>query len=251
MDGLDRALLFIVLLALLVFLQKRFPLKKDNLETPKRFIQNFSHVLLSQTALFIFFLVIGKSFFVVSNSLKIGLFYQFEGFVGLKFFVVFMVFDLALYLQHYVSHRWQWFWKIHRMHHSDKMLTTSTAVRFHFLEIIISAVWKGVVIILLGASLKDFVYFEAFLSSCALFNHSNLKLPQKWTKPLGKILVTPGLHRIHHSTDLSLTHSNFGFSVIVWDKIFKTFNESLDVLEVGVQGLNGESFKTQILLRNV
>lgn len=250
MDIVARVLIFISVLSLFLFLQNRFALKKDNIETLKRFTQNFSHVLVAQIFMMSFFYIVGKNFFELSNVLRWGLFYQVDIPNWLCLIVVFVVFDLALYTQHRASHRWSWFWKIHRMHHSDKVMTTSTAVRFHFIEIFISAIWKGFLIILLGASLRNFMWFEVFLSSCALFNHSNLRIKEGINKVVEKVLMTPELHRIHHSTDLRLTHSNFGFSVIIWDKLFKSFNKNRDVPEIGVEGLDWESFKSQILLKN-
>ncbi|MGH1468646.1 MAG: sterol desaturase family protein [Bdellovibrionales bacterium] len=225
-------------------------MKKDNKETVKRFSHNFLHVLISQVLLFLFFYIVGKNFFEFSNVLRVGLFYHLDLPNWVELIAMFIVFDLALYLQHRASHRWAWFWNIHKMHHSDKVMTTSTAVRFHFLEIFISAFWKGVLITLLGASLRNFMWFEVFLSSCALFNHSNLKIKESLNQFIEKFLMTPELHRIHHSTDLRLTHSNFGFSVILWDKLFNSFNENQDVPKIGVEGLEWESFKSQILLKN-
>ncbi len=250
MDVLFRLLIFVLLLVLFMGLQALKPLKRDNKETVRRFSHNFLHVLVAQVLMFLFFYFAGKNFFELSNVLRVGVFYHLDPPNWLRLLTVFIVFDLALYLQHRASHRWSWFWNIHKMHHSDKVMTTSTAVRFHFLEIFVSAFWKGSLIILLGASLRNFMWFEVFLSSCALFNHSNIKIKTSVNQFLEKILMTPELHRIHHSTDLRLAHSNFGFSVIVWDKLFKSFNENQDVPKIGVEGLNWESFKSQILLRN-
>lgn len=234
---------------LFLFLQRQFSLKASNHDSLKRLIKNFSHVLLAQVMMFSFFYLVGETFFDISEGLKFGVFYKLDAPTWAKLLFTFVLFDFALYLQHLASHRWRWFWRIHSMHHSDKMFTTSAALRFHFVEIFISAMWKGLLIVLFGISFRDFVLFELFLSSCALFNHSNIKIKSSLNGFLEKFLVTPELHRIHHSTDLSLTHSNFGFSVIIWDKLFKTFSENQDVPKVGVLGLNQEDFKSQILLK--
>lgn len=241
----------IFIAAVLIFglFQKWRPLVKLKDTGYKRSLYNFLHPALAQGLLFVFFTVVGASFFEISKGLSVGLFYLFELPYWLRFLITFVVFDFALYLQHLASHRWTWFWGIHRMHHSDEELTTSTAIRFHVLEIFISAIWKGLLIIALGASLEIFVFFEIFLSFCALFNHSNMQIGAAFNAFLEKFLVTPELHRIHHSTDLKLTHSNFGFSVILWDKLFGTFNESRPVEDVGVKGLNMTSLKAQLLLK--
>ncbi len=250
MDSNLRPLIFISILVSLLVIQKFFYIKKDNVETLKRFTQNFLHVLLGQVFMLGVFYFAGKNFFDLSDSLKVGLFYMLSFPLWLKVALTFVIFDLALYTQHRASHRWAWFWKLHKLHHSDKVQTTSSAVRFHFLEIFVSALWKGLLIVLLGASFEHFMWFEVLLSSCALFNHSNIKLPRGLNSFLEVFLVTPELHRIHHSTDLKLTHSNFGFSVIIWDKIFGSFNENQDVPEIGIAGLTQSTFINQILLRN-
>ncbi len=250
MDNLYRILIFIFFLITFLLLQKWRPLKKDNIETFKRFFHNFFHVFISQIFLFMFFYITGKNFFELSNFLKWGLFYQINTPNWLNLIITFIVFDLALYIQHSASHKWPWFWKIHKVHHSDNAMTVSTAVRFHFLEIFISALWKGFIIILLGVSLRNFIWFEVFLSSCSLFNHSNIKLKEDINKVIEKFLFTPKLHRIHHSTDSKLALSNFGFSIILWDKLFNSFNESKDVQTVGIKNLNWhKSFWSQLKLK--
>ncbi len=250
MDSLYKALIFTFFLVGLLLLQKWRPLKKNNIENPKRLFHNFFHGFISQAFLLMFFYTIGKNFFKLSHSLNWGVFYHIDTPNWLNLIIVFIVFDLALYAQHNASHRWPWFWKLHKVHHSDNMMTVSTAVRFHFLEIFISALWKGFIIILLGVSLRNFMWFEVFLSSCTLFNHSNIKIKGNINKVIEKLLFTPKLHRVHHSTDLKLTLSNFGFSFILWDKLFKTFNESKDIQEVGVKGLSWhKNFWSQIKLK--
>ena len=160
----------------------------------------------------------------------------------------FVVLDLALYIQHRLSHKISFLWRVHRVHHSDSMLTTSAAVRFHFVEIILSFFWKIFWVLILGTSLSTYVLFEIFLNACAVFNHSNLKLPKRLNQLVGFVFVTPDLHRLHHSTNLKESNKNFGFSIIFWDKAFRSFSTAL-TKNVGVMGMKGEGFKEQVLLR--
>ncbi len=131
--------------------------------------------------------------------------------------------DILIYFQHRLSHSIPLLWRIHRFHHSDVAFDTSTGVRFHPIEIVLSLLLKMIFVVLLGAPVVAVFLFELILSSCSLFNHSNFKLPQKVENIVNKILVTPSLHRVHHSVIVNETNSNFGFSVIWWDKIFSSF----------------------------
>ncbi len=243
-----RLLMFSFLLVLFLFLQNKFRLNEKK-ESFGHFASNFLHSVFSQIFLFIFFYSLGFEFYEFSRTHQLGAFYLIDLKPPLQFVITFLVFDLALYLQHRLSHKWKWLWRIHSVHHSDRVMSTSTALRFHFLEILISALWKGVVFVFLGASLRDFVIFEVFLSSFALFNHSNLRINKSLNVLLQKFLVTPELHRIHHSTDLSLSRTNFGFSVIFWDQIFGSFSAHQEVVEVGVDGLIQEGFWKQFFLK--
>ena len=139
------------------------------------------------------------------------------------FFIGIVLLDLAIYLQHRASHRWKWLWKLHQVHHTDLEFDVSTAIRFHPFEIALSMGYKMGVIVLIGASPMSVMVFEILLSSCALFNHSNIKLPLKVDKILRIFLVTPDMHRVHHSVIKQETDSNYGFSISLWDRVFKSY----------------------------
>ncbi len=131
--------------------------------------------------------------------------------------------DLAIYAQHVAAHRWQWFWRLHQVHHSDLDFDTTTAVRFHPLEIMLSMAYKVLLVIALGADPLAVIAFEIILNGCALFNHGNVSLPPLFERMLRYLLVTPDMHRIHHSALQQETDSNFGFSLSCWDRLFKTY----------------------------
>ncbi len=131
--------------------------------------------------------------------------------------------DLAIYAQHRVSHRWPLLWRLHRVHHSDPEVDASTALRFHPLEIALSMLYKLVLVTLLGAPASAVIAFEFVLNACALFDHGNVRLPPRLEAVLRWVLVTPELHRIHHSIHRDETDSNYGFSVVWWDRLFGTW----------------------------
>ncbi|WP_150048298.1 sterol desaturase family protein [Methylomonas rhizoryzae] len=144
--------------------------------------------------------------------------------------------DCAIYAQHVAAHRWQWFWQLHQVHHSDLDFDTTTALRFHPFEIVLSMIYKVLVTALLGVPPAAVVVFEIVLNGCALFNHGNVSLPAAWEKPLRQLLVTPALHRIHHSSLRSETDSNYGFCLSCWDRCFGTLctKASLPAAEITI-----------------
>jgi len=130
---------------------------------------------------------------------------------------------LALFGQHLAMHRWPLLWRLHKVHHTDLDFDVTTAVRFHPVEIILSLVYKVIIISLLGPPALAVLIFELILSTSALFNHGNIMIPVRWDKRLRWLLVTPDMHRIHHSSTQTETDSNFGFSISIWDRLFGTY----------------------------
>ena len=131
--------------------------------------------------------------------------------------------DLAIYGQHVASHKFAILWRLHRVHHSDLDFDVTTAIRFHPIEIGLSMLYKIVLVLILGASALAVVLFEVILNGCAMFNHSNIALPSWLDRPLRLILVTPDMHRVHHSIIHRETNSNYGFNLSVWDRVFHTY----------------------------
>ena len=110
------------------------------------------------------------------------------------------------------------------MHHSDTGFDVTTALRFHPIEIVLSMFWKALFVILMGAPVEAVLIFEIILGGAAMFNHSNYKLPLKLDKLLRLIIVTPDMHRVHHSSIPKETDSNYGFNLSLWDRIFQVYN---------------------------
>lgn len=131
--------------------------------------------------------------------------------------------DLAIYWQHRLFHRLPWLWRLHRVHHSDTQFETSTAIRFHPVEIALSMAIKIACVLLLGVPAVGVLLFEILLNATALFSHSDLRLPARLERPLRWLLVTPDMHRIHHSVQPLETNSNFGFCLSLWDRLFASY----------------------------
>ncbi len=131
--------------------------------------------------------------------------------------------DLALYLQHLVFHHVNYLWRIHRMHHADLDFDVTTGVRFHPIEIMLSTIIKVAVVLMLGTPIAAVIIFEILLNATSLFNHANIYIPKRVDQVLRYFLVTPDMHRVHHSAIPAETNSNFGFNLPWWDYLFKTY----------------------------
>ena len=133
--------------------------------------------------------------------------------------------DLAIYLQHTVFHKVRILWFIHGMHHTDLDIDVTTGARFHPVEIVLSMLIKMGTILLVGIPAWSFLAFEVLLNGTSMFNHSNVRIKQKADRLLRLVLVTPDMHRVHHSVIIREHDSNFGFNLPWWDRIFGTYKD--------------------------
>jgi sterol desaturase/sphingolipid hydroxylase (fatty acid hydroxylase superfamily) len=134
--------------------------------------------------------------------------------------------DLLIYCQHVLFHAVPWFWRVHRVHHADVEFDVTTGVRFHPVEIMLSMGIKIGAVVLLGAPALAVLLFEVILNATSMWSHSNIRLPFALDRALRRLLVTPDMHRVHHSVVLRETHSNFGFNLACWDRLFGTYGEA-------------------------
>ena len=134
-----------------------------------------------------------------------------------------LLLDMLIYWQHRLFHTVPMLWRFHKMHHADSHVDTTTGLRFHPVEIAMSLGIKAGAVVILGVPAIAIVIFEVALNGFALFNHANIRLPQKWDDRIGLVLITQRLHRIHHSQAKNESNSNYGFSVSWWDRLFNSF----------------------------
>lgn len=152
-----------------------------------------------------------------------GLFNIFTINVWLSSILSFLMLDLIIYFQHRLFHKYFVLWRLHRVHHSDTEFDVSTGVRFHSLEIILSICIKIAAVALIGPPVVAVIMFELVLNATSLFNHGNVAIPAKLDGYLRWLLVTPDMHRVHHSAINEETNSNFGFNIPWWDRLFLTY----------------------------
>jgi len=136
-----------------------------------------------------------------------------------------IIMDFVIYLQHVMVHAVPVLWRLHRVHHADPDYDVTTGARFHTFEIILSMLIKFATILLLGPPVIAVILFEIILNATAMFNHSNIGLPAGLDRALRWFLVTPDMHRVHHSVEDDEANSNFGFSLTWWDRIFGTYRD--------------------------
>jgi sterol desaturase/sphingolipid hydroxylase (fatty acid hydroxylase superfamily) len=142
--------------------------------------------------------------------------------------LAFIILDFAVWLQHRLMHHSPWLWRMHKVHHSDRDLDATTALRFHPFELVVSTLYKSACVALLGVPVLVALAFELWLNANALFNHSNIRLPRRLDKIIRYFIVTPDMHLVHHSTIICEQHRNYGFALTIWDRVFGTYaNESV------------------------
>ncbi|MGB0959009.1 MAG: sterol desaturase family protein [Halocynthiibacter sp.] len=141
----------------------------------------------------------------------------------LEVFIAILVLDCAIWFQHMLTHKVPFLWRLHRVHHADLAMDVTTAIRFHPIEIALSMIYKVGIVYLLGPSAFAVILFEILLNGSALFNHANIRLPLKLDQILRRVVITPDMHRVHHSTLREEHDSNYGFFLSIWDQLFRTY----------------------------
>lgn len=189
----------------------------------KRWVNNI--LLLMTSTILVRLLVptaaIGAAYLVEQNQW--GLINTLELPVLVEFFMAMVLLDLYIYWQHAMFHVLPSLWRFHRVHHADLDVDVSTGLRFHPIEIMLSAMLKIIFIVMLGAPILAVIFFEVILNLSSMFTHSNIKLNTLFERVMRWFIVTPDMHRIHHSVRENETNSNFGFNLSLWDRIFGTY----------------------------
>jgi sterol desaturase/sphingolipid hydroxylase (fatty acid hydroxylase superfamily) len=210
------------LMAVWEILAPRRPLSQSK---PARWLNNISLVVLNTLILRLVFPAAAVGMADRAIAQQWGLFNQLDAPFPLAILVSVIVLDGAIYLQHVMVHAVPALWRLHRVHHADLDFDVTTGSRFHPLEILLSMLIKFAVILLLGPPLLAVVIFEVLLNATSMFNHSNVRLPLAVDRILRLFIVTPDMHRVHHSHLYHETNSNFGFNLSIWDRLFGTYRD--------------------------
>ena len=218
------ACFFAVLLAMMLW-ERRKPRRALSLPRARRWPANLGIIVVDSVVLRLVFPVLAVGAAELAAARGWGLFHGLNAPFWLALPASLLILDLAIYTQHVVFHKVAVLWRLHRMHHTDLDFDVTTALRFHPLEIVLSMLIKLVLVTLLGVPAVAVMLFEVILNATAMFNHGNVGLPQRLDRTLRWILVTPDMHRVHHSIRPEETDSNFGFNLPWWDRLFGTYRD--------------------------
>ncbi|NNJ95437.1 MAG: sterol desaturase family protein [Halobacteria archaeon] len=191
----------------------------------RRWLNNIVLVVLNTVLLRVLFPTAAIGVALTAQQQQWGVLNQLDWPVWLASLLAVIVLDAAIYLQHVMFHAIPAFWRLHRVHHADMDFDVTTGARFHPVEIILSMLIKFAVIVLLGPPLVAVVIFEVLLNATSMFNHGNVRIPRPLDRVLRWLIVTPDMHRVHHSHLEHETNSNFGFNLSLWDRLFGTYRD--------------------------
>ncbi|WP_370229617.1 sterol desaturase family protein [Cognatishimia sp.] len=237
-----RLSIFLGLFILLASAEALFPRRARRQGRGGRWFTNWGLVLIDTAALRLVALVLpalAAGAALDASNQGWGLFNQLGWPLWAEFVLAVLIFDFAIWAQHLITHKVPLLWRLHRVHHADRDMDVTTAIRFHPVEIALSMLLKIGLVYALGPSVLAIVVFEILLNGTAMFNHSNLRLPLAFDRALRKVLVTPDMHRVHHSVHRHEHDSNYGFSLSLWDRMFGTYiaqpEAGHDDMKVGLQ----------------
>lgn len=237
-----RLAVFLGLFALFAALEALAPRRARSLPRKTRWITNWSitilnTVMLRAMALVLPLLAVGAALDASANGW--GLLNQLGWPGWIETVAAILFFDFAIWAQHLVTHKVPLLWRLHRVHHADRDFDVTTAIRFHPVEIALSMLLKIGLVYLIGPAALAIILFEIILNGTALFNHANLALPPRLDRVLRLVLVTPDMHRVHHSTRRHEHDSNYGFALSIWDRLFRTYvpqpEMGHDAMEIGLR----------------
>jgi sterol desaturase/sphingolipid hydroxylase (fatty acid hydroxylase superfamily) len=216
---------FSAVLVLMMVWEWRLPRRALSLRRVQRWPGNLGIIVVDSVVVRLVFPVLAVGAAGLAQAHGWGLFNAINAPLIMAQVASLLLLDLAIYGQHVLFHKAPLLWRLHRMHHSDLDFDVTTALRFHPLEIVLSMLIKLGVVALLGAPPVAVMLFEAILNATAMFNHGNVRLPERLDRLLRWIVVTPDMHRVHHSIHPEETNSNFGFNLPWWDWLFDTYRD--------------------------
>jgi sterol desaturase/sphingolipid hydroxylase (fatty acid hydroxylase superfamily) len=219
-----RLISFGAVLLLLAAWEVLFQRKKTVDAKPKRWMNNLGLVVLDTLILQAGIVMLPVSFAAFAQSRGLGIFNHLDIPAWAAWIATLVIFDFIIYIQHLLFHFAPTLWRLHQVHHSDLDIDVTTAVRFHPFEIILSLFIKLTTVAAFGFPPGAVLLFEVLLNAVSLFNHANIYIPILIDKIIRLLIVTPDMHRVHHSVIMDESNTNFGFNLSVWDRIFGTYH---------------------------
>jgi len=222
-EPLIRVTFFLGVLLAMAIWEAAAPRRRREIPRLLRWTNNLSVVAVNTFLVRLTFPVMAAGLAPLAEEHGWGLFNAFATPAWLVFVISLVALDLVIYLQHVLFHAVPALWRLHRMHHADLEFDVTTGLRFHPIEILLSMAIKLAVVAALGPPANAVLVFEVLLNATAMFNHSNVRLPLGLDRVLRWVVVTPDMHRVHHSVHPNETNSNFGFTLPWWDRLLGTY----------------------------
>lgn len=222
-QGTIRLVMFASVLIIMALLEAYLPRRERTLKRSERWLTNLTLSVVNVFALKLLgpMTAIAVANYAVAHDIGLLSFLSLPLWLSVVLGVI--VLDMAIYAQHVASHKFPLLWRFHKVHHADQDIDVTTGIRFHPVEALFSMLYKCLIIIILGPLPIAVFVFEVLLNASAMFNHANTKLPLQLDNFIRKLVVTPDMHRVHHSIILHETDSNYGFFLSIWDRLFKTY----------------------------
>ena len=223
-----RLTVFFGVLAIVAGAEIAAPRRRLTISKLRRWASNLGIVFLNSLFVRLLLPATAAGFAVFAGQHGWGVFNYFDVPVWVAVTASVIILDFAIYIQHVMFHAVPALWRLHRMHHADLDFDVTTGARFHPIEILLSMFIKFAVIAVIGAPAAAVIIFEVLLNATAMFNHGNFRLPAGLDRVLRLFVVTPDMHRVHHSIEDHETNSNFGFNLPLWDRLFGTYKDQPD-----------------------
>ncbi len=238
-EGAIRLAFFLGILVAMAVWEVAAPRRRIEIPRVIRWSNNLGVVVLDTFLVRLTFPIVAVGLALLAQEKGWGLFNVIDVPVWLAIIVSIIVLDFAIYLQHVLFHAVPALWRLHRMHHADQAIDVTTGLRFHPIEILLSMLIKLAVVAALGPPAVAVLIFEVVLNGMAMFNHSNIRLPKNVDRVLRLFVVTPDMHRVHHSINPRETDSNFGFNLPWWDRLLGTYiaqpEKGHDGMTIGIE----------------
>jgi len=218
-----RLSIFLGVFAVMTLWELAAPRRKLTVSKSQRWITNIGIIALGTVLVRLFFPIAAVGTALIATEKGWGLFNLLDWPVWAEIALTVVLLDFAIYIQHVLFHAIPVLWKLHMVHHADLDYDVTTGARFHPIEILLSVAIKMAVVVLIGAPAAGVVLFEVILNATAMFNHSNVKIPTGLDSVLRLFIVTPDMHRVHHSDIPDETNSNYGFNLPWWDRLMGTY----------------------------
>ena len=230
-----RLIAFLSILSLVIVWEMIQPKRQLSQSKSKRWLNNITLVVLDSLMVRLLLPIGAAGVALWAEDKQIGLLHYLHLGSTANLLLAIIILDLIIYWQHRLFHVVPLLWRLHQVHHADRDIDVSTGLRFHPIEILISMLIKLTAIIVLGVPAIAVILFEVILNGMAMFNHGNIRLSKALDSILRVLVVTPDMHRVHHSTLKHETNSNYGFNISLWDKVFGSYHAQPDM---GHQSMN-------------